>query len=186
MPSTQQSKSSTSPSLIQRARQHDADAWQRLCDIYAPLVYQWARRAGLQDQDAADIGQEVFRTVASRIQSFRKDEQGDTFRGWLRNITRNKLGDFIRVAREKPRAAGGTGAHQLLGNEPELLLDPESDPELNEEGTVLHGALNALRVEFEETTWQAFWRSTVDEQPNDVIATDFFRTRTHRFVSEVA
>src|SRR5437867_2680850 len=74
---------STSLSLLARVRAHDQAAWERLVGLYGPLVYGWCLRAGLRKEDAADIGQEVFAAVARKIQSFRHDRQGDSFRGWL-------------------------------------------------------------------------------------------------------
>ena len=63
---TSECPSSTSSSLLERARAKDPQAWERLCRVYGPVVYHWARNAGLQDQDAADIGQKVCRTVPVR------------------------------------------------------------------------------------------------------------------------
>ena len=37
----------TSPSLLLRVQGNDQDAWTRLVNLYAPLVYHWCRRAGL-------------------------------------------------------------------------------------------------------------------------------------------
>ena len=54
---------SASTSLIQGLKVHDEEAWQRLLDLYVPLVFSWCRRAGLQSQDAADVVQEVFQGV---------------------------------------------------------------------------------------------------------------------------
>ena len=87
----------TRSSLLIRIRDHhDNTAWSEFVEIYAPLIHRFGIRRGLQDADAADIGQEVFRTVATRIGSFQHGRSGDTFRGWLRTITRNKVGDFLR------------------------------------------------------------------------------------------
>ena len=36
-------------------------------DLYAPLVYGYVRRHGLQDADAADLTQIVLRAVASAV-----------------------------------------------------------------------------------------------------------------------
>ncbi|HUY31871.1 MAG TPA: sigma-70 family RNA polymerase sigma factor [Pirellulales bacterium] len=85
----------TSTSLLERVKTHDALAWRRLLALYGPLVYHWARQKRLQDQDASDIVQEVFRNVATHIGSFRRDREGDSFRGWLWTITRNKIRDQI-------------------------------------------------------------------------------------------
>ena len=167
-----ENSSPTSLSLIERVRQSDPDAWRRLCDIYGPLVYRWARRAGLQDGDARDIGQEVFRTVALRIGDFRKQSLQDTFRGWLRTITRHKLGDYLRRTRDRPLALGGGNGAEAMARAADAFDCEDPDASIEEERTILHRALCAIRVEFEDATWQAFWRATVEEQPADQIAGD--------------
>src|SRR6516165_9836782 len=83
----------TSPSLLLRVQANQSGAWERLVDLYAPLVYHWCQRAKLPPQDAADVFQEVFRSVAEHVVSFRRDRAGDSFRGWLHTITRNKIND---------------------------------------------------------------------------------------------
>jgi len=46
----------TRASLLVRLRDaHDADAWGHFVSLYAPLVYGYARKQGLQDADAADF-----------------------------------------------------------------------------------------------------------------------------------
>lgn len=101
---------STSLSLLERARANDSDAWRRLSRIYGPQVYRWARQAGLQENDASDLVQEVFGVVATRISDFRRDRVGDSFRGWLYSIARNKIRDHFRALARRPDAAGGTQA----------------------------------------------------------------------------
>ncbi len=54
----------------------------------------WCRRWQAPEADAADIFQEVFQSVAMNLGGFRKERDGDTFRGWLRTITRNKVIDL--------------------------------------------------------------------------------------------
>jgi len=143
---------------------------------YGPLVYHWARQAGLQDQDAADIGQEVFRTVADRIATFRHEQLGDTFRGWLWTITRNKLGDFFRRQAGRPEAAGGTTAYQRLQVVSDSSEDEPSASGVDPDVGLLHRALDVIRVEFEGTTWQAFWRITVEGERAADVAEDLGMT----------
>ena len=71
----------TTTTFLARVKEKDFVAWKRLCKVYGPLVYRWSRKAGLQDQDAADICQEVFKTVSGRVADFRRDRPEDTFRG---------------------------------------------------------------------------------------------------------
>src|SRR5215207_5403568 len=98
------SPDATSPSLLLRVQSDQPGAWERLVDLYAPLVYHWCRRARLGPEDTADVFQEVFRAVARTIATFHRDRTGDTFRGWLRTITRNKIRDHFRRLEEQPRA----------------------------------------------------------------------------------
>ena len=54
---------STASHLLEQVKANEEPAWRRLATLYTPLVYSWARRAGLQTEDAADVVQEVFRAV---------------------------------------------------------------------------------------------------------------------------
>jgi RNA polymerase sigma-70 factor (ECF subfamily) len=157
---------STSSGLIARVKAREAAAWNRLVDLYGPLVYRWSRAAGVPASDAADVVQEVFRSVAAHINAFRRQREGDSFRGWLWTITRNQSRDYFRRRAHRPDAAGGSAAHQRLLEVPQ----PESlaaDEALAGEARsyVLQRALEFIRVEFEDPTWQAFWRTTVDGSP---------------------
>src|SRR5262245_23310499 len=96
----------TSSSLLVRVREQDPEAWRRFVDLYGPLLLRWCCQAGLQEADAADVTQEVFRSVSVAIVDFRHDQKGDTLRGWLRTITRNKITDW---ARRKPPGGDGAG-----------------------------------------------------------------------------
>src|SRR5262245_1692497 len=100
--------SATSRSLLQRARSADAAAWDRLVALYGPLVLHWCRHWNLQEPDAADVFQEVFQAVAAHLGGFRKERAEDTFRGWLRTITRNKVRDLFRRRGREPDGVGGT------------------------------------------------------------------------------
>jgi RNA polymerase sigma-70 factor (ECF subfamily) len=147
----------------------DADAWRHLVHLYGPVVYGWCKRQGLQATDAEDVSQEVFRTVLARIADFRRGRPGDTFRGWLWTITRNKLGDHLRRRAAQPQAAGGSEAHdrlqQLPTDEASTTVGPEPA------GDLYRRALELIRSEFEETTWQAFWRVVGEgRRPADVAA----------------
>ena len=58
----------TRQSLIVKLRDPaDSGAWSEFVALYEPLVYRLARRKGLQDADAKDLCQEVFRAVAGSI-----------------------------------------------------------------------------------------------------------------------
>jgi RNA polymerase sigma-70 factor (ECF subfamily) len=165
----------TSLTLLGRVQANEPGAWERLIDLYAPLVYHWCQRGGLRDEDAADVFQEVFRAVAEHIAGFRRDRPGDTFRGWLRTITRNKVRDHGRRHAGQPRAAGGTDAQLRLQSVPQSA-EPD-DPE--ETGLVirqLHRTLEAIRGEFEERTWQAFWMVQMEGRDTSAVGAELGMT----------
>src|SRR5688572_20364634 len=104
----------TSRSLLNLARARDTVAWQRLVELYTPLVYFWCRRARLPEQDIPDVVQDVFRAVVAGLGSFRKQREGDTFRGWLRTVTRSKISDSFRRRGRTPIAPGGTDMQRRI------------------------------------------------------------------------
>lgn len=150
---------STPSSLVAGVRSHDPEAWKRLSRVYGPVVYGWARRAGLQGPDAADITQDVFRAVLNRADRLRHDRPDDTFRGWLWAVTRNTIRDHWR--RRSVTAVGGSDALERLQNVPET--DISSDALSTGTGR-LNEAVAKVQDEFEATSWTAFWRTMVDGQ----------------------
>jgi RNA polymerase sigma-70 factor (ECF subfamily) len=159
----------TSLSLLGRLKSNEAAAWDRLVLLYAPLVYAWCRKLHLPDQDAADVFQDVFQSVAANIENFRKERPGDTFRGWLRIITQHKVYDHFRRSGREPHATGGTEAHLRLSQLPALDDADEDGGEEQAYQQLVHRALDLIRNEFTPRTWQAFWRVAVDGQrPVDV------------------
>lgn len=158
----------TSPSLLAGIQNNQTGAWERLVDLYAPLVYHWCRRCGLEREDTADVFQEVFRSVAEHVHGFRHDREGATFRGWLRTITRNKVRDHFRRRHGEPLAPGGTDAQLRLQAvpAPDLSEDAEEQSLIHRQ---LHRTLEILRGEFEERTWKAFWAVQIDGRDTDVV-----------------
>src|SRR3974390_2464094 len=105
----------TRASLLVRLREgHDADAWQEFVRLYAPVVYGYARKRGLQDADAADLMQDVLRSVAGAATRLAYDPRRGSFRGWLFTVTRNKIFNFLDARRHQVRASGDSATQQRL------------------------------------------------------------------------
>ena len=151
----------TRPSLLLRVRHADnAQAWNEFVDVYASLIHRYLTNRGVQDADAADLAQEVLLSVAKAIGRFDYDRQIGTFRGWLQTVTRNKLRTFLSSRKRHPR---GTGDTNLLG----LLAQAPSREEQNHweheyEQRLFDWAADKVKDRFEESTWRAFWMTSVD------------------------
>ncbi|HLJ97042.1 MAG TPA: RNA polymerase sigma factor [Gemmataceae bacterium] len=162
----------TSRSLLERVKADDPAAWDRLVTLYAPMVFHWCRRWDLQDQDVADICQEVFQAVVAHIGTFRKERKGDTFRGWLRTIARNKLYDHFRRLGQEGRGVGGTDAQRRFAELPAPQPEEEDHTAAAEEHALFSRALELVQAEFEIRTWQAFWRTAIEGQSAQDVAAD--------------
>jgi RNA polymerase sigma-70 factor (ECF subfamily) len=82
-------------------------------------------------------------------------------------IALNKVRDHFRRLGREPAGVGGTDAQRRLTQFP---APPPDDPAEEEaECGLFHRALDLIRGEFEERTWQAFWRTAVEGRaPKDV------------------
>ena len=107
--------SGTSTSLLRKARVFDEGGWAQLVETYGLRIYRWCRLGGLRKENAADVCQEVFASVARKIKDFRVDREGDSFRSWIRAITTNKIHDYWRKQTATTCGIGGASWHRRLG-----------------------------------------------------------------------
>lgn len=157
--------SSISSTLLDQIRARRPEAWQRLVDLYGPVVYRWCRQLGVACADAADVVQDVFAAVAAGAERFHRDGPGHSFGAWLRTITRSKVCDHFRRRRGQLDAEGGTQAQQRMLDLPEAADESLSlSVELKPDPRFVHRALESVRAEFEPHTWEAFWRIVVEGQ----------------------
>lgn len=140
-----------------------ADAWARFVLLYTPLLRAWAKRNGLQDADAADLTQEVLVKLMHALPKYQKGA-GQSFRGWLYQVTANQCRDFRR--RVATRALPG----------PDGLSAAEDASPLSEfeEGeyrrAIVNRALALIRAEFSEPTWAAFTKLMIEHQAATEVA----------------
>jgi RNA polymerase sigma-70 factor (ECF subfamily) len=158
-------------SLLERLRADDAVAWRRLIELYRPLVLFWCARGGMSTEDAEDVAQGVFAAAVTGLGSFRRDRPGDSFRGLLRAVTRNQILLHYRRNRRQVHATGGSDAWRSLQAVAERP-DVEDDGEKAEVGQVYRRAVEQVRTEFEDRTWQAFWFVAIEGRaPANLIET---------------
>jgi RNA polymerase sigma-70 factor (ECF subfamily) len=172
-PNAPKPQSGTSLTLLQRLRANEPDAWRTMVHLYTPLLYHWCAQAEVKGADADDVLQEVFRAAATHMEGFRRDRPGDTFRGWLRTITKNMILLHFRRSDRQLRGRGGSEAFteilEVSAPVDELLDD---DEEKSETDGLCRRALELVRGEFEERTWQMFWLTFIDERSSVDIAAE--------------
>ena len=100
--------------LISDCRRGDQNAWDELVTRYQRLIFTIPRRAGLTDEQAADVFQEVFLTLFEKLDSI---EQPDKIRSWIVTTAKFKTWGVVRASKG--------------------LYSPESEEEMESEMTNL-------------------------------------------------
>ncbi len=147
--------------LIQIRDGANHGAWREFVDLYGPVVYGFARKRGLQDADAADLMQDVMRSISSAIGRLDYDRNQGTFRGWLFTITRNKVFSFLSARRIRPQGSGDSTTNRMLNSHPDT--NEGSDTwEVEYQRRLAAIAMERVKGEFQENTWRAFWLTAVE------------------------
>src|SRR5918998_6136572 len=82
----------TDEQLLLDCRRGDETAWEALVHRYQRLIYAIPRRAGLDEDLAAEVFQEVFATL---LQSVERIEQPSRLHAWLVTTARRKTWRLI-------------------------------------------------------------------------------------------
>ena len=163
----------TSTDLLRQAKANSQTAWEQLVTRYSRRIYRWCRQAGLQPTDAADVAQEVLHAVARKLGDFRRDRPGDTFRGWLRRITSNKVNDHYRKQNKTTdKASGGVNQVEFLAapQEPSgtwntSLVTSDASIVSSFKSQRIQTVIKSVRANVSDRDWKLFWRIAIDGQP---------------------
>src|SRR5262245_24953754 len=166
----------TRGSLLLRLRDpHDGAAWGEFVNLYAPLVYGYLCKHGLQDADAADLAQDVLGAVAGAVGRLEYDPAKGAFRNWLFTVVRRKLSNWRRARRNRRDGCNDSAAHRALENSP-APGDEEAQWEVEWRRRLFAWACEQVRPDVGAATWQAFWRTAVEGQPGKQVAADLGMT----------
>lgn len=158
----------TRPSLLVRLRDmSNQNAWEDFVRLYTPLIYGYLRQRGLQEADAADVAQEVLKSVAGAIERFTYNPEQGKFRSWLLTITRNKLNNYF-ARQQRVQFDSGTQVFERLAEQPSLEELSAWDQDFRRR--VFQCACEQARGEVTPKTWQAFWETAVEGRRGEEVA----------------
>ncbi len=158
-------------SLLVRLRDaRDDGAWSQFVELYAPLVFGFAQKHGLQDADAADLTQDVLQAVSGSICKLDYDPRRGSFRGWLFTVARNKLRNFLAGQRRPDRGTGNAADQDRLRELPAREEDQAAWWDQEYERRVFAWAADQARGAFQPSTWQAFWQTAVEGKTGPQVA----------------
>lgn len=165
-------------SLIEQARANEPVAWEVVFMLYAPLIKRWARREGVVcPSDIDNVCQEVFTKVVKKLSTFQRRDEGGSFRGWLRVITRN----FIytqRLGNDRFQTVGGSNWNLVLNQIPfeaqsvNSIFDSAGDENSrdNDKTLIFQRIMAWVDDHYSSTQQKAFKRVVIDQRPAREVA----------------
>ena len=165
---------SVSSTLLERLKARRPEGWRRPWSISTARLSiagaagracgratcpTWSRRCSPRSQ--------------THIVDFHRRRPDNSFTGWMRTITRNKVCDRFRQRQGQPQARAAPRHQAALAENPESRQTSEAgNAHPGADAAVLPQALELVRAEFENRTWEAFWRAVIDGQLPAHVAKD--------------
>jgi RNA polymerase sigma factor (sigma-70 family) len=109
--------------LVSDCRQGDHLAWEKLVRRYQRLIYAIPRRAGLSEDQAAEIFQDVFTTLFEKLDDI---EDPERLQAWLVTTTRRRT---LRTISQMPATLRLDDAADDLARTAEMLRDESPLPD---------------------------------------------------------
>lgn len=167
----------TRQSLLSRLRDwQDEEGWREFFETYWRLIYNVARKSGLDDLQAQEVVQATFIYLSRRMPTFRYEPARGSFKSWLRVVTRSRISVYRRAEKagafiREPLPGHGEETESAL----EQLPDPAADV-LDEvwqrewEENLLNAAFRRLRSKINAQQLLIFRLATAGELPLTLVA----------------
>jgi RNA polymerase sigma-70 factor (ECF subfamily) len=155
----------TRVTLLDRLRDpQDQEAWTEFVGLYGPLLFHFARRRLPQDDDAADVMQEVLSAVLRGTYQ----RPSGRFQKWLVTVLLNKIRNFHAARLRRGELSGGTAIGERLEEEPSRSDEEEWDRERQRH--LFRAAAERVRVRTNPLHWDVFVRTALDSQSGQEVA----------------
>ncbi|HEY3857919.1 MAG TPA: sigma-70 family RNA polymerase sigma factor [Verrucomicrobiae bacterium] len=168
----------TRSSLLRRVKNtEDHQSWQEFHDIYRSLIFAFARKAGLTEDEADEVVQETMISASRHLPQFRYDPKHCSFKTWLLNLAQWRVKDQFRKRASHPIAPAhsddtktSAGSIEHVPAPPKDQLEAAWDSEWR--AAWLNAGLAAVKGSIDAKQWQIFDLYVLKEwQPRDVART---------------
>ncbi|HTR42727.1 MAG TPA: sigma-70 family RNA polymerase sigma factor [Pseudomonadales bacterium] len=155
----------TRPSLLNKLKDTaDHQSWREFNDLYGKLIFGFALKAGLTEDEAKEVVQETLIAAANNLPGFRYQPKVCSFKTWLLNLSRWRVTDQLRkrqapsAPRQDSRMREGDGTRtdtiervaDPAGSQLEAIWDEEWEASL--QGIVLA----RVKAQTDPKQWQIF------------------------------
>lgn len=137
----------TRSSLLRRVKDTgDQRSWNEFSELYGKLIFRFAIKNGLTEDEADEVVQETLIGMAKHLPNFRYDPKVCAFKTWLLNLSRWRIRNQLRQ-RRAPSAPGLQKAHRSAEEDATSTSAIERIPQ-------------PASAEF-EALWDKEWRATL-------------------------
>lgn len=143
--------------LIRIKNRDDTQAWSEFHDLYAPLLYRYARARGLSHEDAEDVRAKCYEGISKQIEDFDYAKQKGGFKAWLRTMADRRVIDHFRKRRDANLDT------QELAETPDRDQDAEAIWANQWRQQHLRYCIDQARLQVSEQVYEAF-RMLMDEE----------------------
>jgi len=166
----------TRETLLLRLRNKADDAsWAEFAEIYTPLLYAYCQKRELKHADAADIVQDVMRSVSLAMDNFEYDPKKGKFKSWLFTAVRHAVGKHFKQLSKRPLSVAETSLLDALAASPSDLEQDEWERDYQRQ--ILAWAIEKIRPEFAPRIWQAFESTAIHERDSANVAEEIGMTK---------
>ena len=149
--------------ILRLADTQDQHAWAEFVKLYEPLLFNIARKLGLNKNDAIDAVQEVFVHLGKVVSQWKPTGTPGAFRGWLNRVARNQMLTLIHRTTMLKSESSHNDANELA------LADADFSQQstyfnIEFRRAVFLYVVQKIRDSFLEKTWQAFWFTYMDQR----------------------
>jgi RNA polymerase sigma-70 factor (ECF subfamily) len=165
------------------------EAWREFCNTYGPLIRRLALSAGLGEDEADEVVQEVFISLTRNIGDFEYDPAKCSFKHWLTNVVRWRIQDQFKKRWATTRAASPTTedgpapnptvAGDTIDSELEALWESEW------EEYVMAVALERLKKSVKPKQFQIFFLHVLKQQPPGEVARRLKASRMQVYLAKL-
>lgn len=139
-----------------------------------PLIFGFCMKRGLKQTDAADVAQEVMRSISLALKKGQYDPDRGKFRAWLFTSVRNAISTYYRKLARVPLTPGETTLMENVNSTPGD--DEHLKWERDYQSQLLAWAIEKIRPEFADRVWRAFEATAIEDLPAKVISKEISMT----------
>jgi RNA polymerase sigma factor (sigma-70 family) len=166
----------TRESLLSRLKDWEDDqSWREFFGIYRKLLFSFAIKAGLSEQESEEVVQETIIAVAKTIKEFEYDPKRCSFKSWLRHLAQKRIADAFRRRARHPQAkapartgTATTAAIERLPDPNAANLDALWEEEWRKE--LLEAAVARVKAEVSGQQYQMFDFHVLKKMPVKKVA----------------